>query len=107
MPRKRLLLLLVASILVGVLIINIEGMYNSVDNNPEKDELINSIFKDNDISSAKMTCYLHLKTTQVQLDINFLGADSTPKPNDNYVRSVNEEIAVFGTIRNKTFIKQK
>ncbi len=51
----------------------------------------------NDIISAKITCYLHLKTTQVQLDINFLGSDSVEVDTKFYTTL--EEISVYGEIR--------
>ncbi|NHJ39185.1 MAG: MarR family transcriptional regulator [Asgard group archaeon] len=54
----------------------------------------------NDIASAKVTCYLHLKTTQVQLDIDFVGSDSESigEINSKYYTSF-EEISVYGQIR--------
>jgi len=51
----------------------------------------------NDIISAKITCYLHLKTTQIQLDINFLGTNSLELNNKFYTTL--EEISVYGEIR--------
>jgi DNA-binding transcriptional ArsR family regulator len=54
----------------------------------------------NDILSAKITCYLHLRTTQVQLDIDFVGVeiDSSLKIKTVYF-NIYEEISIFGEIR--------
>jgi uncharacterized membrane protein len=55
----------------------------------------------NDIISAKITCYIHLKTTQVQLDIDFVGTDSTESQEvSSRFYTILEEISVYGEIRN-------
>ena len=55
----------------------------------------------NDISAAKVICYLHLKTVQVQLDIDFVGVSATKIPSDAYTNAITlERITVLGEIRN-------
>ncbi|NHJ85985.1 MAG: hypothetical protein FK734_11020, partial [Asgard group archaeon] len=52
----------------------------------------------NDIASASILCYLHLITTQVQLDINFVGSNSLIESSSE-VKTVLEEIVIFSKIR--------
>ncbi|NPE08743.1 MAG: MarR family transcriptional regulator [Asgard group archaeon] len=60
----------------------------------------------NDIASARITCYLHLRTTQIQLDINFVGVDSdSPSETKSRFYTSQEEISVFGEIRGVQIIE--
>ncbi|HUT82793.1 MAG TPA: MarR family transcriptional regulator [Candidatus Bathyarchaeia archaeon] len=58
----------------------------------------------NAIESVKVTCFLHLKTAQVLLDINYVGIEGlksfTPKG------IINESITVLGTVRNVLVIEE-
>jgi len=97
LPLKKslLLILLINCILISSLYLSLN--FTSI--NCSNKEVI-EINSSNDISSAKITCYLHLKTTQVQLDITFLGTESSISKN-----SFTEEVSVFGSIRNVMVIE--
>ncbi|MGC9779855.1 MAG: MarR family transcriptional regulator [Candidatus Heimdallarchaeota archaeon] len=59
----------------------------------------------NDIVTVKVTCYLHLRTAQVQLDIDFLGADFNQIKTKNGFYTTIEEISIFGDIRSVQVIE--
>jgi len=63
-----------------------------------KDDYI-SLDSLNAISTAKVTCYLHLKTTQVQLDIDFVGISLSNSNEFKTNALTTEMVFVLGDIR--------
>ncbi|MHA1126996.1 MAG: helix-turn-helix transcriptional regulator [Candidatus Heimdallarchaeota archaeon] len=61
----------------------------------------------NAISSAQVTCYLHLKTAQVQLDIDFVGvSELKPKEYESSALTT-EKVSVIGDIRSVEVVEDE
>ncbi|MHA1186779.1 MAG: helix-turn-helix transcriptional regulator [Candidatus Heimdallarchaeota archaeon] len=61
----------------------------------------------NAISSAQVTCYLHLKTAQVQLDIDFVGVSELKSKEFESSALTTEKVSVLGDIRSVEVVENE